>query len=72
MTKVYENLPVANLRGVTTVPTTTPDGDGLITGDYFLWAGATDATYTKGEIYEYNGTEWVKSTNGNLGDDHVR
>lgn len=64
-----------NFGGVTTVPTTTAEG-ALIKGDYFLWAGADapkDDSATppydalvKGEIYEFTGTRWSKSSNGDL------
>ena len=56
----------ANLGGRDTVPTPITEGRPLMLGDYFLWANETGGGYTKGEIYEYNGTGWVKSTNGNL------
>ena len=67
-----------NFGGVTVVPNLLPDGGWLATGDYFLWAasnisaGSTAAPVVaypdlvKGEIYEFDGTEWVESTNGNL------
>lgn len=67
-----------NFRGVTVVPTETPMGEPLVAGDYFLWAASnapagstTDPVIdypalTKGEIYEYNGTVWLKSANGDL------
>lgn len=47
-------------------PTETTDGEPLSKGDYFLWGGATTTTYTKGAIYEYTGSTWVESTNGDL------
>jgi len=55
-----------NFGGVALVPTETPSGEPLVSGDYFLWTGATSGGYTKGEIYEYDGTSWVVSTNGDL------
>ena len=64
---VADGLPApCNFGGVTEVPSTTPDGEPLVAGDYFLWATTTTASYTKGEIYEYDGTGWVLSSNGNL------
>jgi hypothetical protein len=67
LTKVFDGKPAPmNFGGVTAVPTAKPDGDPLVKGDYFLWAGTTTATYTKGEIYEWDGDSWEKSTNGNL------
>ena len=74
--KVADGPPVPyNFGGVTVVPTETPLGEPLVLGDYFLWADENVATHedvipepgkdalTKGEIYEYNGTAWVKSAN---------
>jgi len=52
--------------GVASVPTQTPTGEPLVAGDYFLWSAATAGEFSKGQIYEYNGTSWVMSTNGNL------
>lgn len=65
--KVADGKPAPmNFRGVTSVPTETPDGEPLVKGDYFLWAGTTTEDYTKGKIYEYSGSAWVESTNGDL------
>ena len=37
------------------------NGEGLILGDFFLYTGDTDGTFTFGRIYEYNGTSWTIS-----------
>ena len=67
LSKVKDGLPAPqNFRGVTSVPTETPLGEPLMAGDYFLWAGTTTSSYTKGEIYEYNGSTWELSSNGDL------
>ena len=59
-----------NFGGVDYVPTETPSGEALVVGDYFLWADTTTVidgfTYQKGVIYEYDGTAWEVSTNGDL------
>jgi len=65
--KVADGQPAPyNFGGVTTVPTETPTGEPLVAGDYFLWAATTTGTYTKGVIYEWSGSAWVESTNGDL------
>ena len=65
--KVADGVPApCNFGGVTAVPTETPDGDPLVAGDYFLWATTTGGGHTKGVIYEYSGTAWAESTNGDL------
>ena len=66
-----------NFGGVTVVPDhNTLDVGALMKGDYFLWAGDPKPkddsavppydAMVKGEVYEYNGTRWVKSDNGDL------
>ena len=66
-----------NMGGVTVVPDhDTLDVGALRKGDYFLWAGDPKPkddsaippydAMVKGEIYEYSGTRWVKSSNGDL------
>jgi cytoskeletal protein CcmA (bactofilin family) len=68
--KVADGTPAAcNFGGVTELPTETTDGEPLVTGDYFLVNTTfidSEITYTKGHIYEYNGTSWDDSDNGNL------
>ena len=74
-------ITAVNFGGVKLVPTTTPDGESLATGDYFLWADDSVATHAdfdyetgkdaivKGCIYEYgqnSPTKWEISTNTNL------
>ena len=65
--KVYQNPVPHNFEGMTVVPTDY-DGEPLIAGDYFLWAGETDGTYTKGKIYIHTGMGWrtETSSDGNL------
>lgn len=50
-------------------------GKSILAGDYFLWGGSTinpnvhsDVPYglIKGEVYEYTGAVWQKTTNKNL------
>ncbi len=66
-----------NMGGITVVPDhDTLDVGALRKGDYFLWAGDPKPkddsaippydAMVKGEIYEYSGTRWVKSSNGDL------
>lgn len=65
--KVADGQPAPyNFGGVTTVPAETPTGEPLVAGDYFLWATTTTEDYTKGKIYEWSGSAWVESTNGDL------
>lgn len=79
LSKVKDGLPAPqNFHGVASVPSKTALDEPLVKGDYFLWsasnapAGATVdpviayPALIKGEIYEYNGTSWVKSSNGDL------
>jgi len=67
ISKVKDGLPAPqNFRGVTSVPTQTPLGEPLVAGDYFLWAGETTPSYLKGAVYEYDGTTWGISSNGDL------
>ncbi|MGH0052649.1 MAG: hypothetical protein ACQ5SW_04590, partial [Sphaerochaetaceae bacterium] len=66
ISKVADGIPTPyNFHGVTEVPVTSPVGP-LIVGDYFLWSAETSGGYTKGQIYEYNGSGWVVSANGDL------
>jgi len=55
-------ITAVNFGGVKLVPATTPDGESLATGDYFLWADDSTATYTKGQIYVYNVSSWREAT----------
>lgn len=66
-----------NFGGVTVVPDhNTLNVGALMKGDYFLWAGDPKPkddsavppydAMVKGEVYEYNGTRWTKSDNGDL------
>ena len=45
-------------------PTQTPDGLGLIVGDYFT-AGETWSHYTKGVTYKYTGSSWIDAGTDN-------
>jgi hypothetical protein len=68
--KVYQNPVPKNFEGVDVVPEDV-DGEPLISGDYFLWTGDDTPAdppipaLTRGEIYEYTGSEWIKSADGN-------
>lgn len=66
-----------NFGGITTVPDhNTLNVGALMKGDYFLWAGDPKPkddsavppydAMVKGEIYEFTGTRWSKSSNGDL------
>jgi len=62
--RVWGTIVPENLGTVTALPTSV-SGQPIASGDYFLVGttfteGAT--TYTKGEIWEYNGTAWILST----------
>ena len=48
----------------TGVPTQTPDGLGLIEGDYFV-AGDSWSSFTKGETYKYTGVSWIPAGTDN-------
>ena len=68
---ITDRVPTSsNLGGVDSIPTENLQGEPITIGDYFLWIGETTETtpiYTKGQIYEYNGTTWVlNDTNGDL------
>lgn len=46
------------------VPTQTPDGLGLIEGDYFV-AGDSWSSFAKGETYKYTGVSWIPAGTDN-------
>ena len=48
----------------TGVPTQTPEGLGLIEGDYFV-AGDSWSSFTKGETYKYTGVSWIPAGTDN-------
>ena len=72
LSKVADGKPAPyNFGSVTIVPTETPLFEPLVVGDYFLWAfpdpePPLENTHTYGAIYEYTGTTWIESTNGDL------
>ena len=62
--RIRADITPQNLGTVTALPTSVSGGP-LASGDFFL-VGTTfvddSVTYTKGEIWEYNGSAWVLST----------